>query len=183
MTETFWQKAADDPTAIATFVLAIFTLLLALTTVAAIVVPIVQKRREAARDAQRARTELLSLLTAIMVALGRSTAEAVWSASAGIDIVITRILQPDVMGALPPPLGQRVINVIMRAARHLHNDDIREIARRNPTIVRGLQTEATAARTAIQAVQVEIQALDKPASKKKFSGTSRPAARRDIISP
>jgi hypothetical protein len=128
----------------------------------AIIVPIVQGWFNAIQERRRARSELSSLLDAIMVSLEESVKEATWAASAGVDIVVARILQPDIMSALPPATGQRVVGAIMRAERHLHNDERRNLARANDGIVRDLRAEGTDARKAIFEVQAEVQALYKP---------------------
>ena len=131
------------------------TLVLALVTVAAIVVPICRENLNGQAQDIYVVSEASALLKAIDNSLKAAIESPNLDASAGVDVISQRLLSADVINALEPMLALELVNTIMVALRALNNADIRT----NTVLlnVGVVQQQADTARVRIAALEAELR--------------------------
>ena len=145
-----------DPTAVATFALAILTFLLAVATCAAVVVPVILKWLDDVRAARSARHSLFALLNGFEQSLRAQLREPAWSQAGGSDVAAAATLDRALLSAVSPDLAREIVEAVMLAQRSLNNEDIRKHSQR----LQVFQTILDGARIAIDAVVKASEKID-----------------------
>ena len=154
MTEGFSQRLASDPVAVT-------TLVLALITVAAIVVPLVAARLADRAERRSARRQILALLDAIVELLEQQMREPAWRAGGGMDVVAPRLLDERLLRALTGEVATAVTGACAMAYRVLCATDIIDKALReqNVGLFEQIRSSAQVSKDRIVDVRGKVAAL------------------------
>ena len=125
------QKSFADPVAFATIILAALTGVLALVTVAAIIVPVVAASRERTSQRRGARHRTSALLSGLENLLQEQMREPAWLLQRPADTLAAAILGQDMLSDLEPHVSRSVTEAVVLAHRTLTAEDRVVEARRS----------------------------------------------------
>ena len=152
--QSFLQRLASDPVAVA-------TLVLALVTVLAIVVPLIATRCADIAARRSARRQIVSLMDAIVDLLEQQMSEPTLMAGAGMDIIGTRLLDERLLRSLTPEVATSTTRACTMAHRVLCWTDHVAQARRvqNAGIIKQISGSALVAKNRIESARHQVTAL------------------------